>query len=250
MRRTLSLAASTLIVALAGLSGVAVAGAQSACVALGGNVQSGNTCHVKADAPTYVIDLRFATDYPDDQPVTDYLIQNRDQVVKAAQAPQARLLPYQMVVSSETFKSGQPTRTTREYGQPWHGTQSLVLTHFWSVEGAPAGSYEGAPVGTKYKSFTFDFDRNQPVTFENLFAPGTNPIDAIYPMVAADLARHFFDRKLRLSPAVGRDAAHYQNFAITDDAVIFFFHTNEFLPMEGGFFFTPVSRAKLPPLQL
>ena len=242
MIRTLSLAASALIGALASFSGMAVAGAQSTCAELGGNIQAGDICHVRADTPAYTIDLRFSADYPDTQPVRDYLMQNRDQVVNTAQAPGARRLPYEWSLSSETFRSGQPTRTIPEYGQPWHGTQSLVLTNFQSVE--------GAPVGTKYKSFTFDYDQKRPLTFENLFAPGTNPMDSIYPMVAANLASHFVDRKFQLSPSVGRDAAHYQNFAITDDSVIFYFDTGEFLPAEAGYFFTPVSRAALPPLQL
>lgn len=240
--RISALAASALIGALSGLTGGAVAGAQSACTALGGNIQSGNVCHVSAEAPAYIIDLRFGTDYPDEQPITDYLTLNRDHVVNAAQAPGARNLPYEMDVSSQTFRSGQPTRTIPEYGKPWHGTQSLVLTHFQSVD--------GALVGTRYKSFTFDFDQNRPVTFSNLFAPGANPIDSIYPAVAQDLARQQIARHFQLPPGVGRDPALYQNFAITDDAVIFFFDTGAFLPPEAGYMFTTVSRASLPPLQL
>jgi hypothetical protein len=239
--RVLTLAASALMGALAGPV-VAVAGAQSACAELGGNVQSGNLCVVNADSPTYIIDLRFGTDYPDGQPVADYLAVNRDHVINAAQAPGARNLPYQMVVTSETFRSGQPTRTIPQYGQPWHGTQSLVLREFRSVE--------GTPVGNKYKSFTFDFDQNRPVTFANLFAPGTNPIDSIYPVVAQDLARQQPERHFQLSPAVGRDPALYKNFAITDDAVIFFFDTGELMSAEADYLFTFVSRASLPPLQL
>ena len=88
-------------------------------------------CFVQADTPAYTIDLRFGIDYPDPQPVVDYLTLKRDHVINAAQAPGARNLPYQMVVNSQTFRSGQPTRTIPEYTQPWHGTQSLVLKEFW-----------------------------------------------------------------------------------------------------------------------
>jgi hypothetical protein len=242
MMRTLSVIATVLIGALAGFTDMAVVSAQSGCAEVGGNVQSGNVCHFYVDTPAYSIDLRFGTDYPDDQPVTDYLVQNRDYVVNAAQAPGARNLPYMMSVTSQTYSSGQPTRTTAEYGQPWHGTQSLVLKNFLSVD--------GAPVGIRYKTFTFDFDENRPVTFDNLFVPGTNPIDSIYPAVAADLARQQIARHFQLSPQVGRDPAHYQNFAITDDTVIFFFDSGEFFPAEAGFSFTPVSRANLPLLRL
>ena len=238
--RVLALAASALIGALAGPV-VAVAGAQSTCGQLGGNVQSGNLCFVQADTPAYTIDMRFGIDYPDPQPVVDYLTLKRDHVINAAQAPGARNLPYQMIVNSQTFRSGQPTRTIREYTQPWHGTQSLVLKEFRFDEGTP---------GSRYKSFTFDYDQNRPVTFANLFAPGPNPIDSIYPVVAEDLARQQPERHFHLSPTVGRDPAHYQNFAITDDAVIFFFDTSEFMSAEADCLFTFVSRASLPPLQI
>lgn len=241
MMRTLSLAASVLIGALAGLNAAPFAGAQNRCAELNGNVQAGSICHARAEAPAYVIDLRWDTDYPDDQPVTDYLLQNRDQVVNAAQRPGAQYLPYQMAVTSETYRSGQPTRTTPEYGKPWHGTMSLVLKNFMAV---------GGPAGTKYKSFTFDYDKGRSVTFDNLFVPGTNPMDSIYPAVATELARQQLARNFQLSPTVGRDPAHYQKFAITDQTVIFFFDTSEFLPQEAGYFFVPVSRANLPPLQL
>lgn len=239
--RTLALATSALIGALAALSAAPPAGARSGCAELGGNVQSGNICHARAQTPTYVIDLRWDTDYPDDDPVIDYLIQNRDQVTNSAEGRGARYLPYQMTLTSESYRSGQPTRSTPEYGQPWHGTMSLVLANFQSM---------GGPAGTKYKSFTFDYEKNRPVTFDNLFVPGTNPMEAIYPAVAAELQRRFIDRNFQLAPKVGRDPAHYHNFAITDQSVIFFFDTGELLTQEAGYFFAPVSRANLPPLQV
>jgi hypothetical protein len=240
--RIVSLAASALISALAGLPSAPIAGAQSGCDQLGGNVQSGNVCHVSAETPTYMIDMRFRTDYPDDQPVTNYLTQFRDRLVNAAQAPGAQNVPYLMTVRSDIYRSGQPTRTIPEYGQPWHGTVSLVLKMFSAVEGANPG--------TTYKSFTYDYDHNRPVTFENLFAPGSNPMDSVYPAVATELKRQFVGRTFQLSSAVGRDPRHYQNFAITDEEVIFFFDTSELMPEEAGYFYAPVSRANLPALQL
>jgi Protein of unknown function (DUF3298) len=243
MMRPLALVASTLIGAVSAFTGVAVA-ATSGCAQLGGNVQSGNICHARAETPNYVIDLRFNTDYPDDQPVTDYLVQTRDRVINAAQAPGAKAgdLPCMMTLTSETYRSGQPTRIMPEYGRPWHGTQSLVLKTFLSTGGPSAG--------TKYKSFTFDFDQNRPVTFDNLFAPGSNPMDSIYPAVATEIARQQVMRHFQLSPKVGRNPALYQNFAITDETVIFFFDTGELMADEAGYFFAPVARANLPPLQL
>jgi hypothetical protein len=245
MRRTLAVAASAVVVALAGyttvgLANMAAAGT-SGCAQLGGNVQSGNSCRFYVDKPAYTIELRFGTDYPDDQPVSDYITQQRDEVINAAQAPGAKYLPYVLAINYTSYRSGQPTRTTREYGQTWHGTESLVLTNYKNMNSAGL---------TRYKSFTFDYAQNRPVTFNNLFAPGANPMDSLYPAMAEELQRQFRDRAFKLAPKVGRDPAHYQNFAITDDAVIFFFGASEFLPQDAGYFFAPIARTKLPPLQV
>jgi hypothetical protein len=241
MMRILFLTASALIGALASFAGVPLAGAQNGCAQLDGNVQSGNICRVHVEKPLYVIDVSYDTDYPDYQPVNDYISQYRDRVVSAAQKPGAAELPYYLTIGSDTFRSGQPTRTIPEYGKPFHGTISLVVHAYQSM---------ASPGTTSYKSFTYDYDQNRTVTFENLFAPGSNPIDSIYPAVATEMARQQFARNFHLAPSVGRDPAHYRKFAITDDTVIFFVDSGEFLPQEAGYFFVPVSRANLPPLQV
>jgi hypothetical protein len=233
MKRTLSTAAAVLLGVLAAPSHVAVAVSQSAsCDAVGGNIQAGNVCHARVETPTYLLDFRFGTDYPDDQAVSDYLIGSRDWLINAARAPGATSITYQMFIDSSSLRSGSPPR----------GTQSLVLRNLQSIEGAPDA--------TKYKCFNFDLNAHRPVTFDNLFVPGTNPMDAIYQQVAPSLARQFVQAGFHLSPKVGLDPATYQNFAITDETVTFFFDTGQLLPRENGYFFVPVPRAKLPPLQL
>lgn len=225
-------------------SGIAAAD-QKECLAIGGNVQSGNICRIYEEEPNFRSDLRFRTDYPDGAPVLNFVTQTRDQFVRAAQSPGAQGLPYQLTIRPDNYQSGQPTRSYRELGQPWHGTQTLVLRVNRSMD-------PNTVLGTKYKTFTFDFDHNRPVTFDTLFAPGTNPMASIYPAVKTELERQELDRKFTLAPAsVWQDPSHYQNFAITDDAVTFFFGTGE-LPIAGdvGPLFAPVSRANLPPLQL
>lgn len=238
--RTVTVFASALVCVLTGVSHPPIARAVSQCDLLGGNVQSGRICHARDEQASYVVDIRYDTDYPDDGPVTDYLIRNRDDLINTARTSDGENLPYAMTVTSETFRSGQQTRTTVEYGQPWHGTITLVLKNFRE---------DNKSALTKYKSFTFDYDANRPVTFDNLFVPGSNPIDAIYPAVATEMERQQVARKFRLSTSVGRNPDLYRNFAITDDSVIFFFDTSQIMPEEAGYFFAPVSRAKLPPLQ-
>ncbi|QLL09136.1 esterase [Mycobacterium vicinigordonae] len=242
--RALAFCASVIVSTGDMSTGVASAD-QRECLAMGGNVQSGNVCRIYEETPTYSSDLRFRTDYPDSRPVLDFVTQTRDQFVRAAQSPGARGLPYQLTVRYDHYRSGQPIRSYSELGQPWHGTQTLVLKINRSMD-------PNTVLGTKFKSFTFDYDHNRPVTFDTLFAPGTNPMTSIYPAVKTELERQQLDRKFKLAPAaVWQDPSHYQNFAITDDAVIFFFGSGELpISVEAGPLFAPVSRANLPPLQL
>ncbi len=247
MKSSLCVAASAIACTLSWSSGVAMAEAASSCDAVGGNIQSGNVCHLLDVTPDYVIDLRFGTDYPDDQAVGAYLTQERDRVIGLAKVPGAQMLPYGMNVTSKSYRSGQAQRTTVGYGTneipntPPTGTRSLVLT---VLEEIPTG-----PVNTGFKAFTFDFDQNRPVTLSNLFAPGVDPVAVLAPLVNADLTRQFHIRGFAPSAAV-HDPASYQNFVITDDAVTFFFDAATLLPAGLGGINSVISRTKLPPLQL
>ncbi|BBU23654.1 hypothetical protein MYXE_34440 [Mycobacterium xenopi] len=185
------------------------AGAVSPCASLGGTVE-GQTCQVQASSATYTVNMSFPVDYPDEQAIADFLTQNRDGFVNVAQTSASRDVPYQMDVTSEQYQSGQPPRT-----------RSVVLKVFEDL-GGPRPS-------TFYKAFNYDLPRRQPVTFDTLFASGTKPLDAIYPIVQRELGRQTGLGGAVL-PGTGRDASHYQNFAITDDDVIFYFAPGELLP--------------------
>lgn len=233
------------IAAISGVFSIAsapLATARNGCDGISGNIQSGTICHVRTETPNYIIDIRYDIDYPDYDAINAYLVHNRDKVINAANAPGAQQLPYVMNVTSESFRSGQPTRTIPEYTQPWHGTLSVALKDFQSVG--------GAPVGTTYKTFVWDYDKNRTVTFDNLFPPDSKPLDAIYKSVSEQLQVQFLMRHFEMSSAVGHDRAHFQNFVITDDAVIFYFNTGELQIPEAGYYYAPVPRAVLPPLQL
>jgi len=227
--RTLSLAALLATGALLGSS--AVAGATSDCSAMAGTVEADNICHVQASQAGYTMDIRFPLNYPDEQSVIDYLTQNRDGFVNVAQMPGSHNARYEMDETSQSFKSGQPSS----------GTQSVVLKLFEDVGGAH-------PV-TWYKAFDYDLAQRRPVTFDTLFAPGAKPLDNIFPIVQRDL-----DRQTGVTGAIpssdGLDPSHYQNFAITDDAVIFYFGEGELLPSDAGATSATVPRNAIPPLQL
>ena len=182
-------------------------------------------CQVRDSQPSYTMDVTFPLGYPDGRAVVDYLGQTKAGFLNLAQTPGSLNLPYEMDVTGESFESAK--------------TRSLVLTLFQAVGSAHPSTW--------YKSFTYDLGRARPVTFETLFAPDAQPLEAIFPIVARELETR---TGLAVLPGDGRDPSNYQNFAITDDAVIFFFGRAEMLPSYADAVSVSVPRAAIPPLAL
>ena len=222
--RILSLAIG--LVATAVLAAPPAAGAPGSCAALGGVVQSGN-CRVQASDPAYTMDMTFPLGYPDEQAILDYLSQTREGFINVAKTPEARDHPMEMAVTAESMSSAQ--------------TRSVVLKLFQDVGSAHPTTW--------YRSFTYDIARGKPVTFDTLFAPDAKALDVIFPLVQRELETET-DLAGSISPGDGRDSSHYQNFAITDDSVIFYFGRAELLPSYAGETSVTVPRSALPPLQL
>ncbi|MCV7176407.1 esterase [Mycolicibacterium sphagni] len=229
--RILSLTALLAAGVLLGEANIAVSGAQSECTTFGGAVEADNICHVHSTTPSYTMDLRFPTTYADEQAVIDYLTQNRDGFTNVAQVPALRSMPYEMDVTTQSFTSGPSSG----------GTQSVVLKLFQDVGGARPTTW--------YKAFNYDVAQRKPVTFDTLFTADAKVLNAIFPVV-----QHELERQTGLTGVIatsdGLDPSHYQNFAVTDDAVIFFFGQGELLPADAGATSASVPRAILPPLQL
>ena len=55
--------------------------APSACAELGGTAGPDLICHAHSAGPRYTIDISFPVDYADQQPVLDYLTEERDHLV-------------------------------------------------------------------------------------------------------------------------------------------------------------------------
>jgi hypothetical protein len=205
----------------------------ASCASLGGTVDAGQMCQVHATGPTYMLNMTFPVDYPDEQALTDYITQNRDGFVNVAQGSggrdQGRDQPYQMEATTEQHSSGQPP----------HNTRSVVLKLFQDVGGAHPSTW--------YKAFNYNLGAKQPITFDNLFAPGTMPLDTIFPLVQRDLERQNA-LGAAILPSTGHDPSHYQNFAITDDQLIFYFAQGEILPAFAGASQAQVPRNAIPPL--
>ncbi|BBY16830.1 esterase [Mycolicibacterium litorale] len=229
MRRALSVAALLTATVLTGWSGTPVASAQTACADLGGALNAEQSCQVHASTPTYTLDFSFPAGYPDEQAVSAYLRQTRDGFVNVSEMPGSRGLPYVLDAKGTAYHSGLAPR----------GTQSLVLEVYQNVGGAHPQTW--------FKAFSYDLGTRTPITFDTLFRPGTRPLDVVFPAVQRDLQEKTgIDQPVL--PADGLDPQSYQNFAITDDAVIFFFGQGELLPEAAGATQASVPRAVLAPL--
>lgn len=202
---------------LIGWFAAGTAGAQSACSDLGGTADASQVCQVQTAASSYKIDFKFPVDYPDQQPVADYLTQQRDGFIKFSQLPAAQNFgePYELLAKGTTYRSGTP------------GSQSLVLNMAQNAQPHPVAWY---------KAFNYNLTTHAPITFDTLFKPGTDPLAVLNPI----LQRKFGP------PAHGTPGVDdYQNFAITDDAVIFFFNQGQVVGHERGEFEMSVPRSEL-----
>lgn len=206
----------------------AAAAQPSSCAALGGTVGPNRMCRVHVSNPTYTINLTFPDDYPDPA-LIDYITQNRDGFVSVAQSSGARDQPYQLEATTEQHSSGQPP----------HNTRSAVLKFFQDLGGVHPSNW--------YKAFNYNLGTKQPITFDNLFAPGSTPLDSIFPFVQRDL-EHQNALGATILPSTGLDPSRYQNFAITDDQLIFYFAPGEMLPAFAGPVQAQVPRNAIPPL--
>jgi hypothetical protein len=200
------------VVALSAATTTAWAAPQ--CTDLGGTLDA-TTCRIHAATDAYKLDASYPTDYADQQALTDYLTQTRDGFVNVSQMPGSRTMPYELEVKAAEYRSARAP----------HPTQSAVLEVFQDVGGP-------RPL-TWYKAFNYNLDARRPITFDGLFAPGTNPLGVIYPIVERELQRQN-GLRWAATPGDGLDPVHYQNFAITDDELIFFFGQGEMMPMSAG----------------
>ena len=221
------LAAALLAVGVvAGWAGTPVAGAQSACADLGGSVDAEQVCHVHAQTPAYTLDYAFPADYPDQPALTAYLTQTRDGFVNVAEMPGSWNLPYVLDGKGTEYRSGPENA----------GTRSVVFEVYENVGGAHPQTW--------YKAFNWDVAKRVPITFDTLFKPDARPLEVIYPIVQSEVTRQL-GVDTPISPTDGLDPAKYQEFAITDDSVIFLFGQGEIMAGAGGVLQATIPRAAI-----
>jgi hypothetical protein len=179
--------------------------APSACSDLGGTVGAANLCTVHTETPAYTIDMRFPVDYPDQRGLSDLLTRERDQFVQAVSKPPQSPHPKALDITPTTYRSA-----------AGDGTESVVFEEY--------ADYGGAHPVTFYDALNYDLGKKAPITYETLFKPGTDPVAVLDPIVKAE-----FEKRLEGVPIDDNinGAKIYQNFALTDDAVIFFIGQGE-----------------------
>lgn len=224
--RTSTLAALVAAGILIQWPGTATAAAEAACSDLAGTVDGDGMCRIHAADTTYTLDFSFPDGYPDQQALVGYLTQTRDGFINVSDMPGSRDLPYVLDAKGTGYRSGTGPV----------GTQSVVFEVYQNVGGAHPQTW--------FKAFNYDLATRAPITYDTLFKPGTDALSVVYPIVQAELQKQT-GADLPISPSDGVDPAHYQNFAVTDDAVIFFFDQGELMAEAAGATQASVPRAAL-----
>ena len=234
MRIPTSVLAATAAV-FVGLSSVVAAVPASAappkCSDLNGGL-AGQNCVIEAGDAGYSLRISYPANYPDVQAVFDWVKQTRDGFVNVAKMPDSRTMPYQLEVTPTEYNSAVPPR----------GTQSLVFKVFQDVGGAHPQTF--------YKAFNWDQGLRNPIQLDAggsdkiqpLFQPGTNPWPIIFPLVQAELEKQM-GTKPAIAPEVGLSPATYENFAIQNDSLVFFFGQGAIMPESAGALSVTIPRA-------
>jgi hypothetical protein len=168
-------------------------------------------CQFAASGPSVDINMVFPSNVPQEQAIVDYLTKVNNDFDPKHGTLDAPVPSQALDVTSTSYNSGTPQT----------GTQTVVVKVYQNL---------GGPYPTTwYKGFSYNNAAKAPITFDSLFALGTKPLEVIMPIVQQQMSSEA-GQPITITPDVGLDPANYQNFAITNDAVIFFFDKNQMHP--------------------
>jgi hypothetical protein len=225
--RNLKVAVAAAAVVLFGSSGVAAAAPKNYCTDLKG-VQLGAVCQIQEADAGYNLNISFPTDYPDQKSVAEYVTQTRDAFLAVAKSPAPRELPYELDMTSTNYGSAIPPR----------GTQAVVLKTYQNVGAAHPQ--------TAYKAFNWDQTYRKPITYDTLWRVD-DPLKTVFPIVQSELQKQM-GQPVPIAPSAGFDPMNYQEFAVTNDGVIFFFSQGQMLPEAAGATQVLIPRSAIDPM--
>jgi len=175
------------------------------------SVDANQMCHFDASGPFSNISMVFPANYPDEQTMIAYLTKVENDYVDARGPLNTLTSPTALNVTGTRYGSGPPQS----------GTQSVVTEIYQNLGGAHPSVW--------YRSFNYNLANRQPITFDSLFATGTQPLQAILPTVRKTLTDRY-GPAVSIPDDTGLNPANYQSFAITNDAIVFFFDQNALQP--------------------
>ena len=264
--RSFSVTVLATVAAIFGSSGVAVAAPTDYCAELkGGN--TGSACEIQLSDPGYSVDISIPLDYPDQKPIADYISQTRDGFLNAAKSGAPRTTPYELSITPTEYTSSVPPR----------GTQAVVFKVTQDVGGAQPQ--------TTYKAFNWDQSYRKAITYTAAPDDKTktplwrvdDPLTTVAPIVQAELQQQLAPPPpvapppppaqpgqpaaatptttpppppppLPIATSALYNPANYQNFAVVNDGVIFFFDQGVLLPDSAGPLQVLVPRSAIDPM--
>jgi hypothetical protein len=261
--RIVNVAVLAAAVAVFGSSGVASAAPKDYCADLkGGN--TGRTCEIQMADTGYNVDISIPLDYPDQKSVADYIAQTRDGFLNVAKSGAPRDTPYELNIKPTEYNSAVPPR----------GTQAVVFKVYQNVGGAHPQ--------TMYKAFNWDQSYRKAIIWTAAPDDKANtplwrvddPLKVVAPIVQAELQKQLAPPPPAAPPAQPGQPApatpstttpppppplpiatgalynpnNYQNFAVVNDGVIFFFDQGTLLPDAAGALQVLVPRSAIDPM--
>ncbi|WP_445169913.1 RsiV family protein [Mycolicibacterium sp. Dal123E01] len=264
--RSFSVAVVAAVAAMSVSSGLAAAAPKDYCADLkGGN--TGSTCEIQLSDPAYSVDISIPLDYPDQKSVADYISQTRDTFLNTAKSGSPSSTPSKLSIKPAEYSSAVPPR----------GTQAVVFTVTQNVGGAQPQ--------TTYKAFNWDQSYRKAIAFtaapdDKLNTPlwrVDDPLKTVAPIVQSELQQQLAPPPpvapptppgqpaaitpttttttpppppppLAFAPGALYNAANYQNFAVVNDGVIFFFDQGVLLPASTGALHVLVPRSAIDPM--
>jgi hypothetical protein len=253
--RLFSVAILVTAAAIFSSSVVAVAAPKDYCADLKGS-NTGSTCEIQLSDPGYSVDISIPLDYPNQEPIAQFVSQTRDGFLNAAKSGAPHDKPYELKIKPTEYSSAIPPR----------GTQAVVFKVYRNVGGAQPQ--------TTYKAFNWDQSYRKEIIYTAAPDDKQNtplwrvddPLKTVAPIVQAELQAPPPVRPPTppaqpgppttatpptpspISPTALYNPANYQNFAVVNDGVIFFFDQGALLPDSAGAVQVLVLRSAIDPM--